>query len=685
MADPVGAIRVALSVDSAAFEKGLNRARGRLDSWGSRIRANIATMAKWAAGVAAAGVAIGTVFVNNAMKAIDALAKTADRLGATTEGLARMRYAAEQTGVAAGTLDMALQRMTRRIAEASVGTGEAQGALKELGLSAQDLAQMRPEEAFHVIANAMQGVTSQSERVRLAFKLFDSEGVALVNTLDLGSEGLRAMGDEADALGLSLSRVDANKVEQAGDSINRVRRAIDGIANRITVHLAPYISGVADLIAEWSIETNGFRDVIDQTFPEVMRRFGQLADLIEINRRGTATFRAGVATFAYVAVEAFHMAARGVTTLIDGINSGVNAAIRGVNKLRELAGRDPFSEITPLGESDFMRTLEGYSKRARELMYETSEAAGDIFAPLPSSKIEAWLESVKETADATAETFAERMRKRQDLLDQFGNGDGEGGGGPGGMSQEQIDRERELLEQRLQMLQESMMSEKELELIRYEERLELLREALEAELLTKQEYRELEADLLQQHEDNLTKIEEDAARRRTAIAEKEQRELSRIQEMEQRKRLSGYQNFAQNTMALGQQVFEDNKVLALAQALLSARTAIVEAYEWGSSIGGPPMGAAAAAVAAAATAAQVAAVRSTSVGSRGGAAGAGSGGSMGGVEDPQAGGGQQQQQPIQRTVHLNIVGDVFDQKTVRNLAEQINEYAEDGFRLTVRA
>src|SRR5690554_1693394 len=101
MADPVGAIRVALSVDSAAFEKGLNRARGRLSNFGQQIRTGITVMAKWAAGVAAAGVAIGTVFVRNAMKAIDALAKTADRLGMTTEGLARMRYAAEQTGVAA--------------------------------------------------------------------------------------------------------------------------------------------------------------------------------------------------------------------------------------------------------------------------------------------------------------------------------------------------------------------------------------------------------------------------------------------------------------------------------------------------------------------------------------------------------------------------------------------------------
>ena len=57
---------------------------------------------------------------------VDALAKTADKLGLTTEELASLRHAASITaGVTSQTLDMALQRMTRRLSEAASGTGEA--------------------------------------------------------------------------------------------------------------------------------------------------------------------------------------------------------------------------------------------------------------------------------------------------------------------------------------------------------------------------------------------------------------------------------------------------------------------------------------------------------------------------------------------------------------------------------
>src|SRR5690606_14366610 len=79
--------------------------------------------------------------------------------------------------------------------------------------------------------------------------------------------------------------------------------------------------------------------------------------------------------------------------------------------------------------------------------------------------------------------------------------------------------------------------------------------------------------------------------------------------------------------------------------------------------------------------AQAAAGGAQPAGGVGRSGGGSAGGAIADTQAPAAGGGA----PTQRTVHLNIVGDVFDQKTIRNLAEQINEFAEDGFRLTVRA
>lgn len=132
---------------------------------------------------------------------------------------------------------------------------------------------------------------------------------------------------------------------------------------------------------------------------------------------------------------------------------------------------------------------------------------------------------------------------------------------------------------------------------------------------------------------------------------------------------------------LMQTMFGQNKAFAIAQAIVSTYQGVAQALR---DVPFPANLAAAAAVAAKGFA-QVAGIRSASIGGGGGGDRGGTpsmaNNAMQKAQQPQ----QQQQAPQQRTVNLNIVGDVFDQKTIRNLAEQINEFAEDGFRLTVRA
>jgi len=173
-------LKIIIAGDAKSAEQAFQQARDAAET----------TMKATAAAVAAATATLGALGLR-AIESGDALAKTADKLGVTTNALSELRYAGELSGVAANTMDMALQRMTRRLSEAAQGSGEAKGALQELGLSAQSLAMMSADQQLAKIADAMQAIPSQADRVRLAFKLFDSEGVAMVNTLSQGSEGLR--------------------------------------------------------------------------------------------------------------------------------------------------------------------------------------------------------------------------------------------------------------------------------------------------------------------------------------------------------------------------------------------------------------------------------------------------------------------------------------------------------------
>ena len=84
--------------------------------------------------VAVAGVAGFAYLAKQSLNATDKLSKTAAKIGTTTEALSKLQYAASLTGVETNTLNMAMQRFARRTAEAAQGTGEAKGAIKELGV-----------------------------------------------------------------------------------------------------------------------------------------------------------------------------------------------------------------------------------------------------------------------------------------------------------------------------------------------------------------------------------------------------------------------------------------------------------------------------------------------------------------------------------------------------------------------
>ena len=199
----------------------------------------------------AVGVAGFGYLVKKSLETTDALGKFADKIGIGTAELGGLRHAAELTGVATTTLDMGLQRMVRRVSEAANGSGEAKDALIELGLSAKALNTLAPDQQFRAIADAMEGVAGQGNKVRLAMRLFDTEGVSLVNTLKGGSAALIEMEKEAERLGISLNRDLVKGVEKANDALKNFSSFIGGVFTRTIAELAPAIESITEQLQAW--------------------------------------------------------------------------------------------------------------------------------------------------------------------------------------------------------------------------------------------------------------------------------------------------------------------------------------------------------------------------------------------------------------------------------------------------
>jgi lambda family phage tail tape measure protein len=190
--------------------------------------------------------------VDRSISAADAIGKTADKIGVSVEALQELRFAAKASGVEQQTLDMALQRFTRRAAEAAQGTGEAKDALASMGIALrdQDGHLRRSEDLLTDVADAFAKIEDPAERVRLAFKLFDSEGVALVNLLRDGSGALDEMRERARDLGIVLDEHLVRDAERARTELDTLSQVISANLTRAALEAAPVIADLSSWLAD---------------------------------------------------------------------------------------------------------------------------------------------------------------------------------------------------------------------------------------------------------------------------------------------------------------------------------------------------------------------------------------------------------------------------------------------------
>ncbi len=223
------------------FETDMKRAEKSLEQFRKKAR-EVGKVVGLA--FAAAGTAV-TVMVRNAIRDIDSLALMSTQIGLTTDNLSRMRYAAEQmAGVSAGQFDMALRRMTRRIAEAAEGGGPAASALRAIGLEAQALSKMSPDEQFRKLADAMKTTENQGSRLRATMAIFDTEGMPLVNMLRQGSDAIREFEGEADKLGLTIDSKTAAASRAFTKQLQTLSAVKQGLVLRITAEVLPSLNAL---------------------------------------------------------------------------------------------------------------------------------------------------------------------------------------------------------------------------------------------------------------------------------------------------------------------------------------------------------------------------------------------------------------------------------------------------------
>ena len=191
MADSiVGALRVLLGLDTAAFSSGIKDATGQLNSFGNQF----STLAK-RLGIAAAA----TAFVYDIKRMIDSadeLGKASQKFGIPVETLSALKYAANLADVSFESLSKGLGKLSKAMLSGAVDpTGEAAKNFKALGISVTDAGgNIRSTEAvFGDVAEKFSKMDDGATKTAMAIRIFGKSGADLIPLLNEGRTGIAGM------------------------------------------------------------------------------------------------------------------------------------------------------------------------------------------------------------------------------------------------------------------------------------------------------------------------------------------------------------------------------------------------------------------------------------------------------------------------------------------------------------
>src|SRR4051812_35876508 len=204
-ASVIGALRVVLGADTAALDKGLADSQSKLAAFGSAMSIGMAAVA---AAVAVAAVKIGAS-VKDVIDTADKLNKVSQSTGLTVEQLSKLSYAADLADVPLEALSKSVGKLSKAMVEAGGdATSQAARAFTAMGVAVknQDGTLRSSADVLSDIAGKFENYKDGAEKTALAIALFGKAGASMIPLLNLGKEGIKDAGDEAQRFGWVLDK-----------------------------------------------------------------------------------------------------------------------------------------------------------------------------------------------------------------------------------------------------------------------------------------------------------------------------------------------------------------------------------------------------------------------------------------------------------------------------------------------
>ena len=610
-----------------------------------------------AVGVALAGAAVAAAAMMKAsIDNADAASKSAQSAGISVEQYTRLAYAMELSVQGSGALDGSMKFLNKSMFDASTGSKTAQDAFTRLGVSyANADGTLRDSTAVMLdVSDRFATMADGAEKSALSMDIFGKSGADLVPFLNQGSDAINEMTSQADRLGVTLNGDTARAAELFNDNITVMQGAVKGLVNEVMAGLLPALNDAHDTIVENADAIKTGATVLTSATA------AYIAVTVALNAK-TIALRAAAAAQALFNTAAkanpYALAAAGVTALV--------ATIWSYNKAAEQAA------IKTDNVSTSLTRFEQINRRAAEAILAQNRAAAGMTLP-----------GIKQKIDEVSGAISHLTTLHKRASDDFNRG--AVSAGLVAAYDEQLQQKKKQLEYLNALIGEKQMPVAAAAAVVAQKTAAPVQAAIPVEPKT-----------LGPTEDDVAlwlESEANAQSQVNALREGFRQADEANEAAAAARKLSLQSGFMSDMMSMmnskSKTLFKIGKAAAIANALLKAKESVVNAYAYGSLVGGPVLGAVFGGIAAAAQAANIASIAGQSFGGGGGVSSAGGGTGVTPVSSETVGNGliAQPGQARAQTTDIRLTGirpdDMISGSYLQKIIEGIGEtLADNGGRM----
>lgn len=242
--------KLVVAVDSTPAKS----AAGDLDTLTESGKKAEGGMAGLKAGAAAAAAAIATAAVaagamaKASIDAADSAGEAAAAAGITVEQYTRLGYAMKFSVGGADALDGSMKFLNKSMFDAANGSAQASMAFDRLGIAYTntDGSLRDSTEVMLDVADKFSTMKDGAQKSAMAMDIFGKSGADMVPFLNQGREGISALTDQADRLGVTLTGDVADAAGQFNDNIDILKGAAQGFGNQVMKGLLPALNNLGN-------------------------------------------------------------------------------------------------------------------------------------------------------------------------------------------------------------------------------------------------------------------------------------------------------------------------------------------------------------------------------------------------------------------------------------------------------